>query len=643
MIRLMRHFLFFIIVVLTVFSAGCAARFGIPEARIPEPSRLLDREGRLIATVSAQNRIPVTVEGIAPVMLDAIVAIEDARFYKHHGIDPAGMARALYHNLRAGGVVEGGSTITQQLAKNLYLGPERTVERKLKELVLTVQLERKYSKTEILVMYLNQIYFGQGAYGIEMAARTYFGKPARELDLAESAMLAGIPRAPSVYSPARNFQIAEKRQKIVLDRMVELGFINKSNASKAAGEKLIIKKVNTPVGRTAFFVNLVNDYVKKKHPGLEEEIMSGGYDIETTFNLDMQQAAERVLAEGLQGKDTALEGALVALDPSSGAIRAMVGGRDPGRSAFNRAIARSQPGSAFKPFVYAAALDNGYTEASTIKCEPTEYEQPGAPPYKPTDYGGGYHYRSFTLKEALTISDNVVAVKLNQQVGPGVAADYARRMGIKSPLRPYLSLALGTSEVTPLEMAAAYGCLASGGISSEPYFVERIIDPSGNVLEENFPRQERAVDEKTAYIVTDMLTGVLGPGGTAAGVGEMLRRPAAGKTGTTENNRDAWFVGYTPDLAAAVYVGYDDKNKSVGATGGTLAAPIWAGFIKRALKDVAAVDFTVPPGIVRKKICREYGLLALPGDAEALEAVFVEGTEPRSYCLPLVTPWRFWP
>jgi len=643
LIRLMRYYLFFVIVLLTVFSAGCAAKFNIPEASVPEPSRLLDREDRLIATVSGQNRIPVTAEEIAPVMLDAVVAIEDARFYKHHGIDPVGLSRALYHNLRAGEVVEGGSTITQQLAKNLYLGPERTVGRKLKEFVLTVQLERKYSKTEIMVMYLNQIYFGQGAYGIEMAARTYFGKPARELDLAESAMLAGIPRAPSVYSPARNFQAAEKRQRLVLERMVELGFINQSNANKAAGEKLSIKKVNTPVGRTAFLVNLVNDYVKKKHPGMEEKIMSGGYDIKTTFDLDMQQAAERALVEGLQDRDSALEGALVALDPSSGAIRAMVGGRDPGRSAFNRATARSQPGSAFKPFVYAAALDNGYTEASIIMCEPVEYEQPGAPPYKPTDYGGGYHYRSFTLKEALVISDNVVAVKLNQQVGPGVSADYARRMGIKSPLRAYLSLALGTSEVTPMEMAAAYGCLASGGISSEPYFVERIIDPAGNVLEENFPRQERAIDEKTAYIVTDMLTGVLGSGGTAAGVGEMLRRPAAGKTGTTENNRDAWFVGYTPDLAAAVYVGYDNKSKNVGATGGTLAAPIWASFIQHALKGVVAAEFKVPPGIVRKEICRDYGLLALPGDAEALEAVFVEGTEPRSYCLPLTTPWRFWP
>lgn len=640
--RLARFFLVPLLVAVTIVSGACGGKFSIPEARLPEPSRILDREGRVMATVSGHNRIPVAADQISPSVMDAIVSIEDARYYKHHGIDPVGLGRALYRNVLAGRIIEGGSTITQQLAKNLYLGPERTAERKLKELVLTIQLERKYSKTEILVMYLNQIYFGQGAYGIEMASRTYFGKPARDLDLAESAMLAGIPKAPSVYSPAGNYQAAKQRQRLVLERMMELGYIDASQAEKAASKKLVIKRASSDVGKTAFFTNIVEEYIKNKHPDLVESIMAGGYDIETTFDLDMQQAGEAALSRGLEKMDRDLEAALVALEPATGKIRAMVGGRDPGRSALNRATLRSQPGSAFKPFLYAAALENGYTAAITLVCDPVEFPQPNAIPYRPEDYGGGYHYKPFTMKEALIISDNVVAVKLNDRVGPQRVISYAKKMGIKSPLRPYLSLALGTSEVTPLEMAAAYACFANQGISSQPYFISRIKDPTGKVLDENFPSQKRAIDEKTAYIVTDMLKGVLKPGGTVSGAGDILRRPAAGKTGSTENLREAWFVGYTPELSAAVYVGYDSKNKNAGATGGAVAAPIWAHFMAGALEGLTPGDFAVPPGIVMKKICRPYGLLALPGDDTALEAAFVEGTEPKLYCLPLFGTWDLW-
>lgn len=640
--RWTRFFLIPLIMAAVFVSGGCGGKFSLPEARLPEPSRILDREGRVMATVSGQNRIPVAAGQISPSVLDAIVAIEDARYYEHHGIDPVGLGRALYRNIRAGRIIEGGSTITQQLAKNLYLGPERTVERKLKELVLTIQLERKYSKTEILVMYLNQIYFGQGAYGIEMASRTYFGKSAGELDLAESSMLAGIPRAPSVYSPAGNYQAAKQRQRQVLERMAELGYIDAARAEKTAGEKLVIKKAGSDVGKTAFFTNVVQEYIRNKHPELAESMLAGGYDIETTFDLDMQKAGEEALSAGLEDKDRELEGALVAVEPATGEIRVMVGGRDPGRSALNRAVTRSQPGSAFKPFLYAAALEDGYTAASTLVCGPVEFPQAAGPPYRPEDYEGGYHNRPFTLKEALMISDNVVAVKLNEQVGPQRVVSCAKRMGVESPLRPYLSLALGTSEVTPLEMAAAFACLANQGISSKPYFISRIKDPAGKVLDENFPSQKRAIDEKTAYIVTDMLSGVLQPGGTASGAGDILRRPAAGKTGTTENYREAWFVGYTPELSAAVYVGYDSKNKNAGAAGGVLAAPIWAHFTAKALEGRAPGNFTAPPGIVMKKVCRRYGLLALPDDDTALEAAFVEGTEPALYCLPLYGAWDLW-
>lgn len=605
----------------------------IPEVKSPQPSRMLDEKGRLLATVSGQNRIPVPIDQVSPFVLDAIVAIEDSRFYKHYGIDPVGLARAAYRNIRAGEVVEGGSTITQQLAKNLYLGPERTVGRKLKEIVLTIQLEKRYSKTEILEMYLNQIYFGQGAYGIEMASRTYFDKPARDLNLAESAMLAGIPRAPSVYAPTRNYKAARERQALVLRRMADLGYITPEQSDSAIKKKIITRKAVSPVGRAAFLVNLFTAYVRDKHPELEESILAGGYDIETTMNIDLQDAAERTVRSGLEGKDPGLEAALVAIDPAGGQVKAMVGSRNPGLSSFNRATARSQPGSAFKPFLYAAAVENGYTAATTVDCEPVSYPQPDGTVYSPQDYGGGYHGRSFTLKEALIISDNVVTIRLAEMLGPDTLSTYARSMGVKSRIRPYLSLALGTSEVTPLEMASAYSTLANRGVRSEPYFINRIIDPAGRVIEENFPVQERAIDEKTAYIITDMLSGVLEPGGTAQRAGEILQRPAAGKTGTTENYKEAWFVGYTPDLTTAVYIGYDQKNKVVGETGGAIAAPIWADFMSRALEHTPVKDFTMPPGVVKKKICREEGLLALQEDHSALEAAFVEGTEPQSYCM----------
>jgi len=290
----------------------------------------------------------------------------------------------------------------------------------------------------------------------------------------------------------------------------------------------------------------------------------------------MQDKAEKALNESLQGSNPQLNGALVAVDPKTGQVRAMVGGKDYGASQFNRAISKIQPGSTFKTFLYTAAIDHGYTQATIINCEPVSYPVAGGALYQPKDFQGGYHNRPFTLKEALFTSDNVVAVRLNDRAGPSMAAAYARRMGIDSEIKPVLSLPLGTSEVTPLELASAYGCLATGGIKSSPYYIDKITDSNGIVLEEHHPELEQVLDEKTAYIVTDMLSSVLKPGGTAPKISGNIQRPAAGKTGTTENFKDTWFVGYTPDLAAAVYIGFDEKNKGTGLTGAQLAAPVWA-------------------------------------------------------------------
>jgi len=481
-------------------------------------------------------------------------------------------------------------------------------------------------------MYLNQIYFGQGAYGIEAAAWTYFSKSAKDLGLAESAMLAGIPRAPSIYNPSSNFEAAKARQDIVLSRMVELGMLEEENAVRARNQYLQPSKTPVSIQKAPYFTNEIINYFEQNYPEGLELLYSGGLAIYTTIDINMQESAEKALAEGLSGSDPQLNGALVAVDPKTGQVKAMVGGKDYGASQFNRALSKIQPGSTFKAFLYAAAIENGYTAGTTITCEPVSFKMADGSIYQPKDFQGGYHYRPFTLKEALFTSDNVVAVRLNDRVGPSLAAAYARRMGIESEIKPVLSLPFGTSEVTPLEMARAYGCLANGGIKTYPFYILKVTDRYGRVLEEHRPQLEKVLDEKTAYIVTDMLTGVLKPGGTASNVASVIQRPAAGKTGTTENYKDAWFVGYTPDLVAAVYIGYDDKNKGTGRTGAQVAAPVWASFIREALKGITPKEFPVPAGVVKVKICPDDGLLAGELNTQAIEAVFVRGTEPTLVC-----------
>lgn len=610
---------------------GCGTLDGGPP-EVSQPSRIVDANNKLITTIAQVNTVPVELAEIAPTMRQAIVAIEDDRFYQHNGIDLKGMARALYQNLRSGSIVQGGSTLTQQLAKNLYLGPERTLDRKIKELYYTIQLERTYTKDEILNMYLNHVYFGQGAYGVEAAARTYFDKTAQELTLGESAMLAGLPRAPSYYAPTTNFKGAQARQRVVLNRMVQLGMITPQQMEEALAEDIQVKAKTESFQQAPYYVAEIIKYFKNKYPNAMEMLYTGGLTIQTSLDLDMQKAAEKALVQGLDKVNPDINGALVAIDPQNGYIKAMVGGRDWQKSQYNRGLAKTQPGSAFKPFLYAAALDAGYTAASTITCEPVTYEQRGGPPYTPVDHKVGYHYRPFTLKQALTISDNVVTVQLANMLGPDTLVRYAKAMGIESELRPYLSLALGSSEVTPLEMAAAYGPLANAGIRAKPIYILKVTDSTGRVLEEHTSELAKVLDERVAYIVTDMLKAAVSPGGTAAQISWLVKRPVAGKTGTSDDYTNAWFVGYSPDLVASVYVGYDDKSKRVGLTGGDIAAPIWAQFMEEALGDRPARDFPVPEGVVKAEICAVDGLRASPLSSRTLSAYFIEGTEPKLPC-----------
>ncbi|MFZ5599719.1 MAG: transglycosylase domain-containing protein [Bacillota bacterium] len=612
--------------------SGCASIDQAQPPGIPMPSKIVDANNKLITTVSQVNTVPIELDEIAQSMQQAIVAIEDERFYQHRGIDFRGLARAAYQNLRSGGIVQGGSTLTQQLAKNLYLGPERTLGRKAKELYYTIQLERTYTKKEILNLYLNHVYFGQGAYGVEAAARTYFDKPAKELTLAESAMLAGLPRAPSYYAPTTNLKGAKERQKIVLNRMVELGMISTADREEALAEHIEPKAKTEAFQQAPYYVAEIIKYIKNKYPNGMEMLYSSGLTIQTTLDLDVQRSAEKALEQGLAKVNPDINGALVAVDPTNGYIKAMVGGRNWQRSQFNRALAKTQPGSAFKPFLYTAAIDSGYTAASAIFCEPVTYQQKGAEPYTPKDHKVGYHYRPFILKQALAISDNVISVRLADAIGPGAIIRYAKAMGIESPLRPFLSLALGTSEVTPLEMAAAFGPLANQGIRAKPFYIIKVTNSTGDVLEEHRPQLAKVIDEKVAYIVTDMLKAAVQPGGTAAQLSWMVNRPVAGKTGTTEDYTNAWFVGYSRDLVASVYVGYDDKQKRVGLTGGDIAAPIWGQFIEEALKGTEAADFTVPEGVVQEEVCTTDGLKASALSSGTMSAYFIQGTEPKIPC-----------
>ncbi|MGI6129326.1 MAG: transglycosylase domain-containing protein [bacterium] len=618
----------------------------LPAAAVPLASQLFDIEGRPIAKFYTEHRVEVPLSEISPLLQNAVVAVEDYRFFEHFGVDPVAVVRAFVRNFQAGKVMEGGSTITQQLAKNLYLTPERTWERKGRELLLTFKLEARYSKEQILRLYLNTINFGHGAYGVEVASQTYFGKHARDLNLAEAALLAGIPRSPGWYSPYIDPSAALARRETVLGAMAERGYITAKEAQEAAKEPLRLAGLKRGPGRAPYFVDYIFRELEKRYDA--DMLHKGGLKIYTTLDIEVQEAADKAFEQGLPAvfKDnngiTQPQGALIALDPETGAMLAMIGGRDFTETPLNRALAPRQPGSAFKPFVYLAALENGYTAASTIVCEPIALPVAGQVPWTPTDYGDeDYHYRPLTLREALTISDNVVSARLNYELGPAKGVATAHDLGLSGQLTPHLSSVLGTNEVTPLDMAAAFAPFANGGKKVQPWAIRRVENRFGRVLEEHKPQVQPVADARSIYVLTSIMQNVTQPGGTASVVGRTVERPVAGKTGTSQGN--AWFVGYTPELVAAVYVGNDVPARDVNGTGGGLAAPIFANFVKEALAGKPAREFKRPSGIVELNVCRQSGLLATrwcPAESVYKE-IFVQGTQPWQPC-SLHTPWSSW-
>ncbi|RQD76723.1 MAG: penicillin-binding protein 1A [Candidatus Syntrophonatronum acetioxidans] len=636
-----------------LFFYGVIAPNNLPASDPALTTRFYDANGELLTTLYRENRIEVPLEEIPQELRQAIIAVEDAHFYQHFGINLASLGRAALRNIRSGRIVEGGSTITQQLAKNLFLTHDRTFHRKVEELILTFQLEHHYTKDEILNKYLNTIYFGHGAYGVEAAAQTYFDQPASQLSLAQSALLAGLPRGPGYYSPLLegNQEAAKRRQAHVLNRMVEMGFITPEEKEKALAQELVFREEWDKTLPAGHFIDYIMERELVGKLNFErEDIYRGGLNIYTTLDPSLQEAGERVLEEGLESFPQVYQdsqevrqpqGALVALDPQTGHVKALVGGRSYQETKLNRAISRRSPGSAFKPFLYAAALDAGYTAASFIKCEPISIDLPGSQePYEPRDFGGGFHHRQLTLREALVQSCNVSAVRVNMDLGAPKLVEYAEKMGINSPLNPVPSLALGTSEVTPLEMAAAYAPLANGGFKVEPVFVTKITDSRNLTLWEQENTRERVLSELTAFILTDILQEVLGPGGTGWRASELIDFPAAGKTGTSSDHRDVYMVGYTPDLVTSIYLG-DDHQKSLGnSTGGSLALPLWAEFMTFALEGRQPRDFPWPPEeIVTLTLCGETGLLQNNRcQGPSLEEIFIQGTEPQETCCEKTCP-----
>jgi penicillin-binding protein 1A len=697
----------------------------------PVTTQILADDGTVIGEFYSQKRYLVPLEHIPSHVRQAFIAAEDDAFYRHKGIDAAGIVRALVNNVIAGGKVQGGSTITQQVVKSVLLTPQKSYERKIKEMILSMRLEQELPKDQILALYLNHIYLGSGAYGVAAAAREYFGKDIQDVTLAEAAMLAGLPQAPSSYSPYTHWPQAKARQRYVLGRMYEVGFIDRDTRDAALNEPILLASRKGSFQAAPYFVEYVRHTLEERYG--RTVLYELGLQVHTTVDLRLQTLAEKTLREGIdaladrlggfrsgfrnmeheereaylrvqaqafKGMDApdptfsyealvtavrgdsarvqlgpfagdlvwpaglakkpvlqlndlirvraiddggtlrfeydpspTIEGALLAMDQHTGFVKAMVGGYDFDRSRFNRVIqAKRQPGSSFKPLVYAAAFDRNFTPVSVIVDEPISFNDNGRV-WAPQNYEKKF-FGPTSLREALTHSRNVVTVKLADRIGIKYLIDYLPRFGIPGPLPRNLSIALGTTEVTPLELADAYCTFANNGMRPEPIFITEITDQQGQVLEHNEPALAPAIPATTAFQITSILEDVVKHGtGTKA---DGLAQPTAGKTGTTNDFGDTWFVGFTPQMLTAVWVGFDNK-RPIGnkETGGKVAAPIWKAFMEKALDGVPPAEFPIPDGLRCVNIDPSTGLRAAPGGATRLEC-FRPGTEPQPGAVPAV-------
>ncbi|MBX6365303.1 MAG: PBP1A family penicillin-binding protein [Gemmatimonadetes bacterium] len=638
-------------------------------------TRVLDWRGRLIAELFQERRTPVSIADLPKYAPLAFVAVEDKRFYRHGGFDIIRTASAFVRNVLHGHITGGGSTITQQLARNMFreeIGFRRHgfagYTRKLKELKVAFELENVYTKDQILEAYINQINFGHGWYGIETAAERYFGKSAAQLDPAEAALLAALANAPSRYDPFTHPDRAAGRRNLVLALMGEQGYLSEAEVKKWQAAPLPERSHGGSEGDVApYFVEWVRDLLDER---FGTDLYRRGYRIYTTLDLDMQRRANAAMDSGWArvermpgyrhpryadvikaggsrdgSKTPYLQGAFIALDPVTGAVRALIGGRDFKDSKFNRATqALRQPGSSFKPILYTAAISSGIPASHVIDDAPLMLEMDNGTVYSPGNSDGLFH-GPMTLREALRRSVNVVAVKLGQEVGIQTVIQYARRLGITTPIPPWPSTAIGAAEVIPLQLAGAYTALATPGILARPYPIEKVEDADGRVLWEGHPERRPVLDSLAVYIVRDMMRGVL-DNGTGYPARDPARGnlpysiPGAGKTGTTNDYADAWFVGFTPNLLAAVWFGFDNRVTIVPrAEGGVLAAPVWGSFMRSVYFDSVPVlpkptEWERPAGLVTAQVDRESGRLATPLCPHELvyTEIFIKGTEPTEVC-----------
>ncbi len=602
-----------------------------------------------------EERRLIRLEEVPQVLIDAVLVVEDRKFFSHPGINIKSIARAIWVNLWAGKIVQGGSTLTQQLVKNFYLNSEKTWERKAREAVLALLLERNFSKEQILETYFNEIYLGQngimGIYGIGQASRFYFEKGVKDLSLGEAALLAGMIRSPNLFSPVKDAHRSIRRRNLVLESLFSEGHIALQAYLNARSETVSVKKTKQRLNTAPYFTDQIRRQLSGQYP--ERILNSNGLRIFTSLDVRLQQAAQKAIQSGLEkleqdnprlkrfAPDQTLQAALVAIDPRTGAVRAMVGGRHYPKSQFNRVTdARRQPGSLFKPIVYLTAFDEAarggrpYTPISEINDAPITIEV-GGKAWSPQNYDRNY-LGPLTLRAALEGSRNTATVRLSQELGMDAVVAIAKKIGIQSPLKPLPSLALGSIEVSPLEMGMAYATLANGGIRHKPLFLSGIIDPEGLPIAHEIDddaRSRRVISAEATYLVTHLMQGVI-DSGTAQGVRRLgFKGSAAGKTGTSSGLRDAWFAGYTPDLVTVVWVGFD-QNQEGEFTGASAALPIWTDFMKEAAWTESSA-FQVPEGIVLKKVNAQ-GILC---EKDGIEAPFIIGTEPTQSCEKGILKW----
>jgi len=602
-------------------------------------TRIYSADEVLLAEFFLEKRDPVPIKMIPDNLKKALIVTEDRSFYQHSGIDLKGILRAIFRDIKAGKFVEGASTITQQLSKTLFLKPRKTLLRKAKEAFLSFQIERRYTKDEILELYLNQVYFGSGAYGVESAARIYFGKSVNDLNLSECALLAGLPKSPSRYSPLIDKDLALKRRNIVLKQMKDTKAITVVAFKRAKEAPLILAKQDKTRVKAPYFIDYIKFFLENTIGS--SRLYKGGLSVVTTLDFKLQKAAEFAAEKELSAlehrmkqqfiKNPAPQCALVSLDALSGGILAMVGGRDYLKTPFNRAtIARRQPGSAFKPIVYAYAIEQGFSQNKIILDAPVVFRTGNRKKeWQPNNFSEDYK-GEMTLRTALALSKNIPAVRLIEMLGPSSVAGFAHTLGIKSPLYPNLSLALGTSGVKLINLTAAYSVFPNKGKFIEPYGIMEVVDGNGRLVWRVKPNKKAVISRESAAVITDMLRSVIQDGtGKKA---KIIQRPIAGKTGTTNEFKDALFIGFSPSITTGVWVGQDTFTTiGKGETGARAALPIWIEFMKRALHNRPIQYFDMPDDVVKVHIDPTTGLLAADNAPNAVKALFKKGTEPKSY------------